>query len=46
MEVGAVVGSVYPPQVAAGGAVEAPGSRSHRGWSCRGLPPVAGTAGG
>jgi hypothetical protein len=35
MEVGAITGAPDPPEVAGGGAAEAPGSRSHRGRSCR-----------
>jgi hypothetical protein len=41
VEVGAAAGSPDPSEVAVGGAVEALGLRSHRGRSCRGLPPVA-----
>jgi hypothetical protein len=46
VEVGAVAGGPEPPEVAAGGTAEAPGPSSHRGWSCRGLPPAAGAAAG
>jgi hypothetical protein len=46
MEVGATSRAPDPPEVAAKGAVEASGSRSHRSQSCRGLPPAVGSATG
>jgi hypothetical protein len=46
MEVGPASGDPDPPEVAAGGPTEALGPWSHRGWSCRGLPSVAGSAAG
>jgi hypothetical protein len=42
----AIVGSQDSPEVAAGGATEAPRPKSHRSWGCRGLSPAAGAAAG
>jgi hypothetical protein len=44
MEVGPALGDPDPSEVTAGRPTEAPGSRSHRGWSCHSLPPAVGSA--
>jgi hypothetical protein len=44
VEVGVTVGSLDPPEAAAGGTAEALGPRSHRGWSCSSLPPATAAA--
>jgi hypothetical protein len=44
--VGPTLGALDPPEVVVGGPGEASGPRSHRGWSCRGLPLAVGFAAG